>query len=1314
MELNGNLIEDVKENLKDMTDYKKQSYHGTPPPPPPPPPPSSPPPPLPPPPPPPPPPSSPPPPPPLPPPPGVSPSPTPTNANTIAGAIDVVICIDTSFKYPLQNWTQFKDELYKFIYDTNSRADFANDKVRIGITTNFNEYPLTSNYNALLQNLNNISFDSPPPPFPPPPPGVEFPKFYTFRLKHQLQKAKTQLNNSKICNKLIVVATPAFSTDIVQESLAIDEAKAINKLTVNDGTSYYPYSIKMISAYSPLSKYPKTPSNNTKLQIIYDQSTAKNGGASWLQYENLWNYGYGTNSTTGINTVVPTLRYFITNMVSISPTPTPTPTPTATPIPLPGGIPNNIAGCNGEAFFVDCLPTEIAVGNSIDDYANIWTPTNITLKKGDTIRISSRGCMCSESVALQNINNQDLQLDDETLVLTEDADSLCSDFTGVPGSNVNRLYGTILPDGVKPSIINQFDIDLGPNMAGGTAVSKITKPGTGKLWLLPYAPSYSNTNAYKFCASIYVDAFFATPTATPTITPTPTVTPSITPTISLTPSITPSNSPTVTVTPTVTPTLTISSTPTLTPTPTLAGCNLEISSLALNDSSMSIIDEGQNHIYVADGYDGIKIVKNHGSTLELLKYVNKGQNIDKIAVDFSLRKLCAGYNKQIDIISIATPATASVSATIDLSSVLTGGTDKITDIKVLESHNTAYVISKLGVFVAINLATNSIINSSTLVSSVNYDFNSLDIATYPNYDYVYVALRGSTGGGIYRVEADTLTVSNVTSVAILAPSSTYSYVYPKSIAVIGNYAYLAITTGNVIIFKLDPFTLMSSLEIKTAGTAVNITKSWEDQYLFIADSQQGYTIANVADVDNIHLNSVDNHNTVSNVDMSSDATKLVLSQGYKGITVVKSCVGNFRPTPTSTPTPTITPTNTVTPTVTITATPTVTPTITATPTVTPSLTPTISLTPSNTPTNTVTPTIPTTLTPTPTNTPTSSPTPTLTVTSSVTPTVTATKTPTPTLTPTHTTTPTITQTVTPSHTSTPTTTPTSTPTPTITLVDRTNRANYNSTASWGSGSRITTVGTNGGTSYYGCYDFSGLLFEWLDDEPSSLYKWVRGGAYTSALFYISKAFRSIQSPVAHSQYTGFRVSAKTTSSDLIDFVTVSNIDNANDSTGFGAVSYEYKIGKYQITNAQYVDFLNAVATTDLYGLYRVYMGTEPDGGITRHGSSGTYVYTYRNYMQNKPVNHVNWFDCARYCNWLHNGKPTGSQISSTTEAGAYTLNGAIAGIIDKNTDAKYYIPTEDEFVKAAYYNNSIYYDYGTQSNTAPSAVTASPDGDGLF
>jgi len=64
----------------------------------------------------------------------------------------------------------------------------------------------------------------------------------------------------------------------------------------------------------------------------------------------------------------------------------------------------------------------------------------------------------------------------------------------------------------------------------------------------------------------------------------------------------------------------------------------------------------------------------------------------------------------------------------------------------------------------------------------------------------------------------------------------------------------------------------------------------------------------------------------------------------------------------------------------------------------------------------------------------------------------------------------------------------------------------------------------------------------------------------------------------------------------IDFVTVGNAGNAGELSGEGAggygldaivggVDYVYQIGKYEVTNAQYTAFLNAVAKTDTYGLY---------------------------------------------------------------------------------------------------------------------------------
>ena len=42
---------------------------------------------------------------------------------------------------------------------------------------------------------------------------------------------------------------------------------------------------------------------------------------------------------------------------------------------------------------------------------------------------------------------------------------------------------------------------------------------------------------------------------------------------------------------------------------------------------------------------------------------------------------------------------------------------------------------------------------------------------------------------------------------------------------------------------------------------------------------------------------------------------------------------------------------------------------------------------------------------------------------------------------------------------------------------------------------------------------------------------------------------------------------------------VGNPGNTADTTGFGAVSYAYNIGTYDVTNSQYVAFLNSIDAT---------------------------------------------------------------------------------------------------------------------------------------
>ena len=158
----------------------------------------------------------------------------------------------------------------------------------------------------------------------------------------------------------------------------------------------------------------------------------------------------------------------------------------------------------------------------------------------------------------------------------------------------------------------------------------------------------------------------------------------------------------------------------------------------------------------------------------------------------------------------------------------------------------------------------------------------------------------------------------------------------------------------------------------------------------------------------------------------------------------------------------------------------------------------------------------------------------------------------------------------------------------------------------------------------------------------------------------------------------------------IDFVTVGNAGNATDpATGgiYGAVSYDYRIAKNETTISQYAEFLNAVAATDSYGLYNPNMSASYIGGIAQSGSSGSFTYSAAPGSEDQPITFVSWFDAARFANWIHNGQPVGLQVASTTEDGAYTLSGAVSGVgIAKNVGATVWIPSEDEWYKAAYYD----------------------------
>jgi formylglycine-generating enzyme required for sulfatase activity len=178
----------------------------------------------------------------------------------------------------------------------------------------------------------------------------------------------------------------------------------------------------------------------------------------------------------------------------------------------------------------------------------------------------------------------------------------------------------------------------------------------------------------------------------------------------------------------------------------------------------------------------------------------------------------------------------------------------------------------------------------------------------------------------------------------------------------------------------------------------------------------------------------------------------------------------------------------------------------------------------------------------------------------------------------------------------------------------------------------------------------------------------------------------------------------------LTFVAVTNAGNAADSNGKGAVAYPFRMGKFEVNNNQYATFLNAVAVEDPHALYDTNMSLSAHGGIERSGVPGDFAYTVKPGFGHRPVVWVDFYDTLRFCNWLHNGQPAGKQDETTTEDGAYSLTpeALAAENVLRNAQARFWLPSDDEWYKAAYHQPfadggepSGYWLYPTRSNDVP-------------
>jgi len=155
----------------------------------------------------------------------------------------------------------------------------------------------------------------------------------------------------------------------------------------------------------------------------------------------------------------------------------------------------------------------------------------------------------------------------------------------------------------------------------------------------------------------------------------------------------------------------------------------------------------------------------------------------------------------------------------------------------------------------------------------------------------------------------------------------------------------------------------------------------------------------------------------------------------------------------------------------------------------------------------------------------------------------------------------------------------------------------------------------------------------------------------------------------------------------INFINIGNAGNAADTTGYGAVPYEYRMGTYEITQ----------------------------DAITKATASGMANVTAGAWTGSQPAANISWYEAAAFVNWLNtsSGYQAAYNLTFTTswsmtlwssgdawQAGGQNLY--------RNKNAFYFLPSENEWYKAAYYNpgGSNYFLYPTASSSVPTAVAS--------
>jgi formylglycine-generating enzyme required for sulfatase activity len=158
----------------------------------------------------------------------------------------------------------------------------------------------------------------------------------------------------------------------------------------------------------------------------------------------------------------------------------------------------------------------------------------------------------------------------------------------------------------------------------------------------------------------------------------------------------------------------------------------------------------------------------------------------------------------------------------------------------------------------------------------------------------------------------------------------------------------------------------------------------------------------------------------------------------------------------------------------------------------------------------------------------------------------------------------------------------------------------------------------------------------------------------------------------------------------IDFASVTDAGNTAGVQGYGAVDYEFRLSTHEVTE----DILQRAVQAGLTG-------------VTAGAWTG-----------DQPAAFVDWFEAAAFVNFLNTDRGFTPAYDLAWEDGNWTMNlwspaeaWQLGGQnLYRHKDAWYFLPSENEWFKAAYYQgggtNAGYWIYPTQQDTAPAAVAS--------